>query len=138
MLKKLLLTLTLLLLCSNVTFANEKRSPFLIVDMIPHMAMQLKNNWDNEELALQEDQKIELLKIRKETVSSVMPLKKLIAPLEKEVASKILSGAKPNELTKLVEKVANYKIEATKTHLNCVYKTKQVLNTKQLKFLNDL
>lgn len=138
MLKKSLLTLTLLLLCSNVAFANEKRSPFLIVDIIPHMAMQLKNNWDNKELALDENQKVKLLKIRKDTMSSVIPLKKLIAPLEKEVASKILAGAQPDELMKLVEKVAKYRVDATKTHLNCVYQTQKVLNEKQLKFLKNI
>jgi len=106
--------------------------------MIPHMTMKVKQNWNNEELALNENQKIELLKIRKETISSVMPLKKQIAPLEKEVASKILSGSKPSELVSLVNKIATLKIEATKVHLTCVYKTQKILNKKQLEILNNL
>jgi hypothetical protein len=137
MLKKPLITLCLLLLCSNFAFAN-KRSPFLIVDMIPHMAMQLKKNWDNEKLDLNETQKIELLKIRKDTIASVMPLKKLIAPLEKEVATKILSGSKPSELKSLVDKIASFKAEATQVHLTCVYRTQKVLNQKQLDVLKNL
>ena len=137
MLKKSLLTLCLFLCFTSVASAN-KRAPFLITGLIPHMTMQVQQNWNNEELALNENQKIELLKIRKETISSVMPLKKQIAPLEKEVASKILSGSKPSELTSLVNKIAKLKVEATNVHLTCVYKTQKVLSTKQLEILNNL
>ena len=137
MLKKSLLSLCLLLLCSSSAFAN-KRPPFLIMGMIPHMTMQVKQNWNNEELALNENQKVELLKIRKETMSAVMSVKKQIAPLEKEVASKILSGAKPSSLDSLVNKIAALKVKATQAHLTCVYKTKKVLTKKQVNILNDL
>jgi len=106
--------------------------------MIPHMTMQVKQNWNNEELALNENQKTELLKIRKETMSSVIPLKKQIAPLEKEVASKILSGSKPSELISLVNKIAALKTKATQVHLTCVYKTQKILSKKQLEILNNL
>ena len=137
MYNKSLLALCLILFFSN--FANaSKRPPFLIMGMIPHMTMQVKQNWNNEELALNENQKTELLKIRKETMSSVIPLKKQIAPLEKEVASKILSGSKPNELLSLVNKIAALKTEATQVHLTCVYKTQKVLSKKQLEVLNNL
>ncbi len=137
MYKKSLLTLCLILCCSNFAFAS-KRAPFLIMGMIPHMTMQVKQNWNNEELALNENQKVELLKIRKETMSSVKSVKQQIAPLEKEVASKILSGSKPSELVELVNTIATLKVEATKAHLNCVYKTRNILNKKQLEVLNNL
>lgn len=137
MLKKSLVILCLFILCSNFAQAN-KRAPFLIMDMIPHMTMQVKKNWNNEELALSKDQKMKLLKIRKETMSSVISLKKQIAPLEKEVASKILSGAKPSELVSKVNKIASFKAKATQTHLTCVYKTQKVLNKKQLEVLKSL
>lgn len=137
MYKKTLLTLCLILFFSNFAFAS-KRPPFLIMGMIPHMTMQVKQNWDNEELALNENQKVELLKIRKETISSVIPLKKQIAPLEKKVANKIFSGSKPSELIELVNQIANLKIQATQVHLTCVYKTQKVLNKRQLEILNNL
>jgi len=75
MYKKSLLTLCLILFFSSFSFAS-KRPPFLIMGMIPHMTMQVKQNWNNEELSLNKNQKTELLKIRKETMSAVIPLKK--------------------------------------------------------------
>ncbi len=137
MLKKSLLLFCLLALCSSFSFAN-KRSPFLIIDMIPHMTMQVKKNWDNKELALSSTQKIKLLKIRKETISSIVALKELLAPLEKEVAAKILTGSKPSELVSTVNKIVSFKAQATQTHLSCVYKTQKVLNKKQLEALKSL
>ena len=38
----------------------------------------------------------------------------------------------------LKDEIAKYKIEATKTHLNCVYKTQKVLSKKQLEILKNL
>ena len=137
MLKKSLLTLCLFLCCTSVASAN-KRAPFLIMGMIPHMTMQVKQNWNNEELSLDENQKTQLLKIRKETMSAVISVKKQIAPLEKEVASKILSGSHPTKLDSLVNKIAALKIKATQAHLNCVYNTKKVLTKKQVEILNNL
>ena len=137
MIKRFLFTISFIVL-GLTSLQAENRAPFLIMDMIPHMTMDIKKNWDNKELALDEKQKMELLKIREETIAAVMNAKKNIAPLENEVASKILSGSTPQELENLVNEIAKHKVEATKTHLNCVYKTQKVLNEKQLEILKKL
>lgn len=135
--KKIFVVLTILVVAFSQLNA-AKRAPFLINDMIPHLTMDLKNNWENKELSLKDKQKEKLLIVRKETISSVMSLKKKLAPLEKEIASKIKMGATPEELMSLVNKVAKLKVKATKTHLNCVYRTQNILSKKQLKLLSTL
>lgn len=137
MFKKLLFTISFIAL-GLTTLQAENRAPFLIMDMIPHMTMEIKKNWDNKELALDEKQKAELLQIREETMTGVMDAKKNLSSLETEVATKISSGSTPEELENLVNEIAKYKTQATKTHLNCVYKTQKVLSKKQLEVLKNL
>lgn len=137
MMKKTFLVVIMILLSLSQAQAN-KRAPFLITGMIPHLTMDVKNNWDNKELNLDEKQKVKLLEIRKSTMASVIGIKTKLAPLEQEVSSKILAGAKPEELKSLVNQISQYKAEATMTHLNCVYRTQQVLSKKQLKTLKML
>jgi hypothetical protein len=137
MIKKFLFAISFIAL-GFTTLQAENRAPFLIMDMIPHMTMEIKKNWDNKELALDEKQKIALVQIREETMAGVMDAKKKLAPLEEEVAAKILSGSTPKELENLVNEIAKYKVEATKTHLNCVYKTQKVLSKTQLEILKNL
>ena len=137
MIKKFLFTISFIAL-GLTSLQAENRAPFLIMDMIPHMTMEMKKNWDNKELALDSKQKTKLLEIREETMAGVMNAKKKLAPLENEVATKILAGSTPEELENLVNEIAKYKVEATKTHLNCVYKTQKVLSKKQLEILKNL
>jgi hypothetical protein len=137
MIKKFLFTISFIAL-GLTSLQAENRAPFLIMDMIPHMTMEIKKNWDNKELALDSKQKTKLLEIREETMAGVMNAKKKLAPLENEVATKILAGSTPEELENLVNEIAKYKAEATKTHLNCVYKTQKVLSKKQLEILKNL
>ncbi len=137
MIKKFLFTISFITL-GLTSLQAENRAPFLIMDMIPHMTMEIKKNWDNKELALDAKQKTQLLEIREETMAGVMNAKQKLAPLESEVATKILAGSTPQELESLVNEIAKYKVEATKTHLKCVYKTQKVLSKKQLEILNNL
>jgi hypothetical protein len=137
MIKKFLFTISFIAL-GLTSLQAENRAPFLIMDMIPHMTMEIKKNWDNKELALDAKQKTQLLEIREETMAGVMNAKQKLAPLESEVATKILAGSTPQELESLVNEIAKYKVAATKTHLNCVYKTQKVLSKKQLEILNNL
>ena len=137
MIKKFLFTISFIVL-GLTTLHAENRAPFLIMDMIPHMTMEIKKNWDNKELALDEKQKAELLEIREETMTGVMDAKKNLSSLETEVATKISSGSTPQELENLVNEIAKYKTQATKIHLNCVYKTQKVLSKKQLEILKNL
>ncbi|MCF6310430.1 MAG: hypothetical protein L3J19_08200 [Sulfurimonas sp.] len=113
-------------------------APFLILGKIPHYTGTIKANWDNKELNFTQQQREKLLKVRKDTLRIVMGLKKKLALLEKEVAEKIMSGSKPKELFDIVNKIAKYKIKATKAHLKCVYRTKKILTKEQLEVLDEL
>ena len=125
----------MLIICGlliSVTFAQAgPKPPFLILDMMPHLTGTIQSNWDNPDLNLNEEQKVQLLEIREETIKAVTELKKKITPLEHEVADKILAGAKPEELSALVDEIAGYKAQATKIHLKCIYETKKVLTPEQ-------
>lgn len=95
-------------------------------------------NWDNDFLELSDEQKPKLIKIREDTMREVGKLKELLEPLEQELADRILKGEKPEALRSLVKKIADYKSEATMVHLQCVYKTQEVLSKDQLDLLPSL
>ena len=135
--KKLLLA-SIAFAISLTSLSAAKKAPFLINGVMPHYTKDIKMNWDNKELALNDSQKDKLLVVRQDTMKNVMSLKKEIAPLEEEVASKIKAGATPEELMPLVEKIAKLKSSATKAHLGCLYRTQNILSKEQLKVLNKL
>ncbi|UCN01330.1 hypothetical protein LCX93_05275 [Sulfurimonas sp. SWIR-19] len=141
---KYLLSAALLGLLVNFTPASQleaapmKRGskPFLIQNPnLPHLTMLVKKMWDSKELALTPKQKKELLQVRKQTLSSVMSLKKKIMSLEQKIAKLSQQGVAPQELKSLVDKVASYKAQATMTHLQCIYDTKKILSKEQLRTL---
>jgi len=135
--KKLLLGLVAFAISFSTLNAATK-APFLITGVMPHYTKDIKIHWDNEQLALNKSQKEKLLLVRKDTMAGVISLKKKIAPLELEVASKIKEGKTPEELMHLVDKIAKLKSSATKTHLSCLYRTQAILSKKQLETLNKL
>jgi hypothetical protein len=65
---------------------QQKQSPFLITSELPHLTKLLIQQWDNSELKLTEEQKAQLLVVRKETISGVKGLAPQILPLQKQVA----------------------------------------------------
>ena len=127
-----------LLTASALSASTPKNPPFLILGKIPHYVGMLKDNWDNEKLSLNEKQKEQLLKVRKNTIKTVMGLKKRLAALEQEVADKALSGSTPQELEEKLKVIAKYKVKASMAHLNCTYKTQEILSKEQLATLNEL
>lgn len=135
--KSMMLVIAGLLFSATIAQAGQK-PPFLILDMMPHLTGIIKANWDNPDLNLGEEQKVKLLKIREETIQGVTELKKKITPLEQEVADKILASTIPEELSDLVDEIAEYKARATKIHLKCIYETKKVLTQEQYKFVISL
>ena len=101
MIKKSILCLAVLTMIFSLSTANlmaqENNSPggngqqkvnppFLITSGLPHFVKLLKKHWDNPALNLSEEQKAELLVVRKETIAGVQKLGVEIAPLEKQVA----------------------------------------------------
>jgi hypothetical protein len=130
--KKLFLIISIL---SSIVYAG---APFLSQGLIPHYTKKIAMNWDNDFLELSDEQKPKLIKIREDTMREVGKLKELLAPLEQELADRILKGEKPESLRSLVKKIADYKSEATMVHLQCVYKTQEVLTKDQLDLLPSL
>ncbi len=134
---RLALVVGVLLISVTIAQAGPK-PPFLILDMMPHLTGTIKSNWDNPDLKLTAEQKEQLLKIREETMAGVMALKGKIAPLEQEVADRIIADAKPEDLSALVDQIAKYKAQATKIHLKCIYETKKVLTAEQYELVISL
>jgi len=64
-----------------------------------------------------------------------MKLKPEIIKLRKTVINAYRQGAKPETLYADIDRLAKLQAKATKTHLNCVYSTEQILTPKQLKLL---
>ncbi|NPA65247.1 MAG: hypothetical protein GXO11_00030 [Epsilonproteobacteria bacterium] len=116
---------------------QQKHKPFLIQHKLPHLTKKIKMLWDDQELALTSEQKKELLKVRKETLIGVKKLAKKIFPLENEITKAAKKGAKPQTLEEKVKKLADLRAQATMVHLNCIYKTKQILTPHQLKILKQ-
>lgn len=112
-----------------------KRAPFLVSGLMPHMTKLLMRNWESPELALTPEQKTELLQVRKETMGGVKALSPKVRGLEREIAARSASGEGVENIMPLVEKLAALKSEATRVHLECIYRTKQVLTPEQLAFL---
>jgi len=115
----------------------KKASPFLIAKGLPHYTMILKKRWDDPKLALTPKQKSKLLEVRKATMEAIMALKPKIAKLRKKIAKAAMSGATPESLTADVEKLAKLKADATRTHLRCIYDTRQILTPSQLEYINS-
>ncbi|WP_187646941.1 hypothetical protein [Nitrosophilus labii] len=112
-----------------------KSSPFLIVGKMPHLTRLIKIHWDDPNLALSNEQKSKLLKIRKETIATVMKLTKKIGVLENEIAKSTMQGEEPKNIKPKVEELAKLKAKATMAHIRCIYDTKKVLTKKQLDYL---
>ncbi len=115
----------------------KKASPFLITKGLPHYTMIIKKRWDDPKLALTPKQKAELLKVRKATMSRVFSLKPKIAELRKKIVKAAMSGAAPDSLSADVAELAKLKAEATRTHLKCIYDTRQILTPSQLEYLDS-
>jgi len=122
----------------NQGIKSQQIAPFLIMGQIPHLTKIIKNNWNNPELALTDIQKERLSIVHKNTIGSVMKLKKEIIALEREVAKATKSGATPQSLKAKVDQIAKLKAEATMTHITCIYETKNILAPKQLEILSQL
>ena len=114
---------------------QKKQSPFLITGELPHLTKLLMQQWDNSTLHLTEEQKPQLLVVRKETLASVKNLAPQIASLQKQVTEGIFNGKNPDELHSIVQAISKLKAEATMIHLKCIFDTSKILNQQQLDIL---
>ena len=114
----------------GVTTLDAK--PFLIADKLPHLTGMVKILWDDEDLALTDKQKEQLLVIKKATMGGAKALAKKIYALEDEVVKLSEDGAKPATLKAKVDEIATLRAKATMIHLDCIYNTRAILTKEQL------
>jgi hypothetical protein len=117
---------------------QQKQSPFLITSELPHLTKLLIQQWDNPQLQLSEEQKAQLLVVRKETMTGVKSLAPQIPPIQKQVTEGIFDGKTPDELSASVQAISKLKAEATMIHLKCIYDTSKILSQHQLDLLLQL
>jgi len=113
------------------TIQRKPTKPFLIQGKLPHLTMMVKQMWNDEDLALTKEQKVKLLEVRKETIGALKTLKPEVAQLEAKIVAAVQSGEDPKKLEADVKKLAELKAKATMVHLNCIYKTRQILTQDQ-------
>jgi len=118
-------------------YIDDRSCTYTPAKGLPHYTMILKKRWDDPKLALTPKQKSKLLEVRKATMEAIMALKPKIAKLRKKIAKAAMSGATPESLTADVEKLAKLKADATRTHLRCIYDTRQILTPSQLEYINS-
>ena len=153
MIKKSILCLAVLTMVFSLSTANlmaqensspggngkqKMNPPFLITSGLPHFVKLLIQHWDNPALHLSEEQKAELLVVRKETMASAQKLGQEITSIEKQVTEGIFGGKTPDELHALVQTIAGLKAEATMIHLRCIFDTSKILDQQQLDVLLQL
>lgn len=142
MIKKIILCLATLAIISSLSSTNlmaqsqhKKQSPFLITGELPHLTKLLMQQWDNSTLQLTDDQKPQLLVVRKETMAGVKNISPQITSLQKQVTEGIFMGKTPDELYSIVQTISKLKAEATMIHLKCIFDTSKILNQEQLDIL---
>lgn len=153
MIKKMILCFAVLVIIFSLSSTNlmaqgnnspagnvqqKKQSPFLITGELPHLTKLLIKQWDNSTLHLTDEQKTQLLVVRKETIAGVQNLAPQIASLQKQVTEGIFIGETPDELQSVVQAISKLKTEATMIHLKCIYDTSKILNQQQLDILLKL
>ncbi|MBD3790312.1 MAG: hypothetical protein IE885_08140 [Campylobacterales bacterium] len=119
----------------NKMAGKKQNSPFLIKFGLPHMTKMVMQHWDEPAFALTNEQKEQLLKVRKETMGAVIQIKPEVIALRNEIVSAGTSGASADSLKEKVEKLASLEANATMVQLRCIEKTKEILNKDQLLFL---
>jgi cytochrome c len=113
-----------------------KSSPFLINNEgLPHLTKLLIKHWYKGALGLTPEQKEKLLKIRKETLSAVKPIKEQIKELENEVIEAMIDRESPASVETQLKKIADLKRKATEIHLKCISDTTSVLTDTQIEWL---
>ena len=116
--------------------AHQKmHSPFLIKHGLPHMSKLVMRAWNDPVFGLTAEQKTKLEAIRKETMSSVMNIKKEIMPLVKEIMGGAVNGKSADELKDKVKKLGELEAEATLVQIKCINETNKVLTKGQLTYL---
>ena len=113
----------------------KMNSPFLIKHGLPHLTKMVMPYLNDPAFNLTSDQKEQLAKVRKETMSAIMEAKPKIMALRKEIVNASMAGTKAKALEEKVAKLALLEAAVTMTHLKCIENTKSVLTKDQMYFL---
>lgn len=111
-------------------------TPFLIERQeLPHMTKTIMERWDDEKLALTDNQKEQLLKVRNRTIGKIAKLKKEIYALENLVVKAMELGRDPDGMALEISEISKLKAEVTKIHLKCIFDTSKILTDEQKAYL---
>jgi len=114
---------------------GKKNSPFLIQRGLPHLNKIILSYYDDPAFNLTDDQKVQLDKIRSNTMKIVREIKPKVMKLRKEIISASLSGENAMNLKEKVAALSLLQSTATLTHLRCIEETKAVLTKDQLLYM---
>jgi hypothetical protein len=114
-----------------------RNSPFLInKDALPHFTKLLIKHWDKQALGLNDEQKKQLLVIRKHTIGEVQKAKSKIETLETEIMEALfMDEESPKNLYNKIDEIATLKASVTKVHIQCISETLEILEDEQIEFL---
>jgi len=113
----------------------KTNSPFLIKHGLPHLTKMIMPYMNDPAFNLTSEQKFQLAKVRKTTMSAIMEAKPKVMALRKEIVRASQSGVSPDKLKDKVAELALLEAAATMTHLKCIESTKEILTKDQMYFL---
>ena len=111
---------------------KKMKRVFLIQKGLPHYTGMLKKRWDDPKLALTQEQKKALEKVRNETIKALKALAPETLRLQKRIVRAARKGADANTLEAEVQKLAALKARATMIQLDCMAKTRAILSPEQM------
>ena len=113
----------------------KMNSPFLIKHGLPHLTKMIMPYMNDPAFNLTSEQKFQLAKVRKATMSAIMEAKPKVMALRKEIVRSSQAGVSSDKLKDKVAKLALLEAAATMTHLKCIEATKAILTKDQMYFL---
>jgi len=113
----------------------KTNSPFLIKHGLPHLTKMIMPYMNDPAFNLTSEQKFQLAKVRKTTMSAIMEAKPKVMALRKEIVRASQAGVSADKLKDKVAELALLEAAATMTHLKCIESTKAILTKDQMYFL---
>ena len=113
----------------------KMNSPFLIKHGLPHLTKMIMPYMNDPAFNLTSEQKFQLAKVRKTTMSAIMEAKPKVMALRKEIVRASQAGVSSDKLKDKVAELALLEGAATMAHLKCIESTKAILTKDQMYFL---
>ena len=113
----------------------KMKSPFLIKHGLPHLTKMIMPYMNDPAFNLTAEQKFQLAKVRKTTMTAIMEAQPKVMALRKEIVQASQAGVSSDKLKAKVAELALLEAAATMTHLKCIESTKAILTKDQIYFL---